>query len=961
MFGQVGQVNQEVMTKIHRIVFLTFIPIFCGFNKLGAIHLESFKTHGRFLFQIDQATPVEWKSDFKGFKLIFKGISVSDLGAGLGSEEQWKTQVEHLTDPRLKSIKIKEKVNSVELSGSWKFPQGKWAYAKPEMEVFQYRQDHPDRYVVDFWYKEGPSVEQALRRKNQTELVSISNRIREHAKAIDFFKKKRLEQEAELIDPKRFCERPLDEKYDVILRFNPVHDKFDFSKWLPTNVPDKNYEYKIPTENDKQSQYVRLAYHLYSKDDPALTLRAIEFYEQEFRHNLKYQLEMKFLKSSALVRLGYTREAESLLRGIMVDSPGSEEALRAALYLVSKYMAKSLNLQILSTFMWLSEHYQNHSLVWVFHLGAAEAMYDLGQTERAGKEYRWLIENSPDPGIKAEASRRIGDLYLNRFQYEQALASYHQSEKYFPDQIHKDPAYYLNVGETLFHLKDYKQASEYFKNYLDKSFAHKSGWRATFRLAEITAIDGISEKDPSQIPNKAQENARVLYYETVNRFPYSLGATLARMRLFPCPDYGKVSFESQQRFYGEDAEAISDSGELSPVGLPEFKSITHLRSVISLGTKDQVVYLALSDSKIIKMDNFKSQFNFIAHSFTKMHIEALLENKSVIEALRFYDNIAPKLPKTDETIDISYLLKLAEAATNMGFYRVGLALIQEYDSKKLAHVEIDLDLSHRAFLEAKLIWALNGLAIPTVSSNAPVAPAASATPVVPNTGSGTVSSTPTLAPGQWVQDIRSLLANVKDGLPDTLGKEILLGMLNEKEKKFHEAIMHASRAQLMNRTPAMDAWLARIYEESNDIQGAASVFKQAQKEQSKSSSNTSIEQSLAASLGIPSDPTKVEMVSIEGELLSKLGKSDQAEELYKEASQEFKDNKRFQFYLAKTLLETHNRLKRNRAKEILEDLSQIKFPDNDPNLFWKEMAQSTLANLKIEQTINNDAKEGNHD
>src|SRR5581483_9784991 len=107
--------------------------------------------------------------------------------------------------------------------------------------------------------------------------------------------------------------------------------------------------------------------------------------------------------------------------------------------------------------------------------------------DRAAKEYEWVAEKAPDAKFRAEGALRQGDLFMSRFQYDQALASYFHGLHYFGKEAKDFASIHINRAEALYWLEQWDRAEEAFKAFLEGFPAHPEGWRAAFRIAEIHA------------------------------------------------------------------------------------------------------------------------------------------------------------------------------------------------------------------------------------------------------------------------------------------------------------------------------------------------------------------------------------------------------------------------------------------------------------------------------------------
>ncbi len=62
--------------------------VIAGANAESPLKLESFPSHSRLAFKIDESVEPVWRSTSDGFELLLKGYWLSDLGAPLGNERE---------------------------------------------------------------------------------------------------------------------------------------------------------------------------------------------------------------------------------------------------------------------------------------------------------------------------------------------------------------------------------------------------------------------------------------------------------------------------------------------------------------------------------------------------------------------------------------------------------------------------------------------------------------------------------------------------------------------------------------------------------------------------------------------------------------------------------------------------------------------------------------------------------
>ena len=203
------------------------------------IDIRSFKTHGRVSLRVDPSVEVERidavRESSKGFRILLKGLQLSDLGAPFGAEVQWAREVEAaaIRDPRLARLSLSEREDGVIVQGAWKFASGAAAPAVPRMESFHYRRNDDARYVVDFWPKPGPTVSEARAAGERSARVAALAEARRRMQGRRDRRIASEKQRAGHDDNLRFCREAWDEKREVFLPFHPVVDRFEFSQVLP--------------------------------------------------------------------------------------------------------------------------------------------------------------------------------------------------------------------------------------------------------------------------------------------------------------------------------------------------------------------------------------------------------------------------------------------------------------------------------------------------------------------------------------------------------------------------------------------------------------------------------------------------------------------------------------------------------------------------------------------------------
>ncbi|OFZ21055.1 MAG: hypothetical protein A2X94_06915 [Bdellovibrionales bacterium GWB1_55_8] len=896
-----------------------------------ALRIQTFKTHGRLALSVDESVPVEWKNGSRGFEILLKGIALTDLGVPSGQQEEWKANFRAAADPRLAGLSFEETASGVLIRGQWKYPIGRNAPAVPAMETFEYREKAP-RYVVDFWWKSGPTVSEVESARARVKKAQAESKARMESKqrADRRLASQKTRQEAESA-VQGFCAEPLKDSTDVFLSFLPFHEKIDFGRWFSAKVPDENYSYFIPEAKTRDAQYVRLALELYKQGKPALTVRTLEFFEREHPGS-EFRYEMRLLKASALVKLGLSGESDEILSQLVIDAKDSPVGLHSAMFLANSRFQKGSHLAAMESFFWLANRHPKHSLNWVFHLGAAESLYLLKQTERAAKEYQWVIENAPSDSDKAEAAIRVGDLYMDRFQYEQALASYYESLSHFQEQVKGFPSVFVNRAEALYQLGQYDRAKDAFSQFLEKHPGHPSGWRAAFRLGEISGRKGGEQ---------ARAESRHWFNETINRFPFSPGATLARMRLVPCGDQGGFDLAGMERFFREDAARFDGAGEIQMKRYGTFKALSQVRALVTLGHDDQAVTLALRELAQPANSAAQPYLGKIVNFLFRKTILQLLENGKKYEALAFYHERKEMLLK-DSGNDFDYLLALSRAGSDLGLGSVGKELAELYDKsvsksprnggRMIAAEQAADDLEEQAraseqrFARAKANW---------VSQN------------------GASSKIPAAA----ASEIRNLLAGVTDESRYSFEKYVILSLLEEREGNFTAALAHAAKAQVLAPESAakdrdlalrLEAHVAMLQVGGGDSRMALELLRALEQKIGRIQGAGGESSVVASSLGLAPAPSLEALVIAEAGALEKLGRWSEAAVAYEKAIEKGWSGDRAVFGNARALLKTGTKVEVEKGRTAMRKLAS-----GAGDGFWKKLAAETLAN-----DTKRDAKEG---
>lgn len=881
-----------------------------------AVDLESFRSHSRFAIRADESVEPIWKDRAGGFELLMKGLWLADLGAPLGAEADWMAKaLARLKDDRLASVQFEETPQGLTIRGTWKFATGKDRPAEPTMERFDFREKTPARYVVDFWPKKGPTVA-------EVEAARERERRMAERKALEDMRNRRVERKVasqkereQAEDLGRFCREPLSAETDIFLPFYPVHERIELSRWIPSTTADADFEYVEPASSSRDAQYMRLALDLYRQGKPALAIKTADFFDAEHPKS-PFGEQMRFLRANAMLKLGHVTQAEEIFKELGRLSGKSAVTIKSAIFLAAKAYERNYYLGALEAFTSLSERFPQHSLNWVFHLAAAETLYALKQGERAAKEYQWVTIHGPDPKGAAQAALRLGDLYLDRQQYERALAAYFQGLRRFGDKADIFPAVFVNRAEALYWLEDFDRATEAFTSFLEKFPSHPAGWRATLRIGEIYArkADAASQK-----------KARDSFYETVNRYPFSPGATLARLRLLPCGDHGGFDLSASEVFFDREAKNFKTSQiDVRAEKYHDLRALARVQTFISLGTATRSVDVAIEEVRMVGTPRARERIvTSLSELFRRSILDQLAAGKG-FEALKFYESRRPKVPRLET--DPDFLMKLSQAASDLGLGTFASELSGEHGQamaelirrgkgRELAsHDPSDLDVrlkqAERAFTEAKALW----IAVGTGSEK----------------GEGLEKK---------LSRVTELLSLVPEESEFSYERELILGLLNERSGRPASALNHAVRSQLMmpanskrEDAPRVDFWVSRLQGIAGSKKAAIDGLRKIQ-----AMPQTGGAHGKAAALGVAAVPSRQVLVLNEAELLSEQKLWGEAANAYAKAVDEGFGGNHALYRYAQALKQNGDAESGKKARAALEKI--VKSETND---FWKKLAKESL-------------------
>lgn len=889
------------------------------------VKIQTFKTHSRLTLRLDASVEAARQNpqseSVKGFEVLFKGLGLADLGAPFGAEGEWLRQIEAVTssDPRLGSLRIKELESGILVRAQWKFPGGKSAPADPRMETFHYRKGNS--YFVDFWPKPGPTAIEARaageRRRKEEKLKAIESTV----KARQDQRRQVAQAQAELEDSMRFCREPWDESREVFLQFNPVRSSFNFDRFFPHSSPDQEYPYSALQGDSEEAQYFRLAMKLFKREKFALVQKTLDFFDKKFKDSV-LAVESKFLRANAMLRMGYEEQGMSALRKIISESPKTPPALHSAMFLAYKSLASGDSLGAFEQFMWLSQNHSTHRLNWVFHMGIGETLSNLRQAGKAAQEYRWVMENAPDPRSQVEGAVRIGDLSLERQQYDQALAAYFLALQEYPKELQGFPHYWINRAESLYWLGEHDRASMGFAEFLERFGGHPSAWRATYRLAEIEGRVGNERR------------AKELLIETINRFPYSPGSALARARVMACEPSQNPGAQGIKEFFDGEFNRYTGDGQVVMDRFADYRGLGYVRALLSAGAQEEAIAIALEELDGRSENKARvSVAKMLEHLFRKVILKKLgtsPNDDSRILALSYYNEFGSRVPHYPGNVESDYLLKLSQAAIDLGMLAWGQDIAKVHQSRvgadrliasaDPASLERRLLDSEKAATEARALWIEQG---PGISKDAKSSAA-----------------------------FRSLLERVIEESPLSYERELMLSLLERDAGRPALALTHLLKAQALapaaeREAPRMLFLLAGLQAGAGNARAAATTYRQLRQKLGESAEKGGADPDRLIKLHLPAPATLQAILLMECEQLTRLSGWGDIARVLAEGDQAGHLNSALRYEYAKALKRTGNAKDLDRSNEVLRLLAE-----SAPEDFWKNLAREALNNP------NGNAKEG---
>lgn len=890
----------------------------------GSLEIEPQSSFSRLKITLDHSFQPVLIDSPKGFRIEVPAATLMDVGIPFGSEAAFNEYLKNMKDERLERIRVRELESKLVIEGDYRFPSGEKAFATPRMEHFDFRKVDQGKFIVDFFYKKGPTrIELDRARKGE---VARQERVRvEELRRRDLARKQ--SRERRIQDARNallFCEQPLSRENNVFLKMKAEHEVLRLGSYFPEKIPDHRFEYSEPREKTEEADMVRLALKLSRSNSHALVIKTVDFLKKEYPKS-EYLPEMLFLVANAYYRMGLEDRGKLILQDLAKKEKGTPVGLQTAGFLAVQNFKNQQWLAALDAFLTLKKEMPKHEWLWLFRYGVAESLHQIKQGEQARGEYEWLSRNAPKAEIRAEAAFKSGDDLFDRGQYAQAVTAYQAAIRTHGAFLSRYPAVLLNLAESYFQLDELDRAEKEFKRYLDYGSAQPVAWRAGLRLAEITAIrEGMSAK------------AEKAFLDTVNRFPVSPGALIARIRMLPCRTHGGFDLPAAERLIASpEVTNFPVDGPVYPGQFRELSGLTEVRTLVSFGEYQKAIergVVRLRENPGIETRKLIEQTMISA---IKIILEKKLNEGDVFGAIAFYEKHGDYLPLPGhDPLSDDLRIRLAGAAAEKNLSRFALKLIEPYrlmnDASRKAVIEaiekhvapegID-EQEERSWVEAKTLW------------NSPDFDAED---------------------DEMSERLVARLEFIRETSPRALEKHLLLALLYREQEEYSKALAQAKiLAPLVSRrSPLQRAQILSLAGELGnrtlDADFAAKSFREARQAltKAKDKEGAGYGEGLAYRQ-LSAAPAEATLVKGEGEALEKQEKWKEAVALYSRAVENKVGGNHILYAHAKAILKSGGKDSRRSARVSLQKIEQSQ--DDD---VWKRLAQETLKEI---------AKEGNDD
>ena len=715
MIGTVGKFNHirrsdllKIMRRTTLLVMLsTPITAFPASEFDGSIEIESQASYSRLKIAIDESFKPVLQEQKGGFEIVIPAATLMDIGVPFGSEEGFNQYLSQQQDDRITHLAVREKEGKLIITGRYHFPTGAQTLANPVMEHFDFRRNEQGKFIADFFYRKGPTLAEANRAKKEKD--EKQQRLSREA-LLKKEAERKASREKRMIDSRNallFCDQPVDKENTVFMKFKANHRILKFVDYFPEKVPDFRFEYFEPKGDSEEEEMVKLALKLSRENKHALSIKTVEFLEKQYPKS-KYIAEMRFLKANSYYHLEMDDKGRELIQDLARTARGSEVGLQSVAFLAVQSFKNKEWLAALDAFMGLKREMPNHPLIWLFRYGIAECLYQIRQTDQAKDEYAWVAKNAPKEEVRAEAAFKSGDLLFERGQYAQAIVAYLTAIQKNESKLPHYPEVLANLAESYFQLEEFKKASDTYQKFLAYGKGRPDAWQASLRIAETQSFH-----------EKVNPQVEKAFTETINSYPISPGAVIARLRLIPCGTHGGFDLGASNRFFNSpEVQNFTGDGMIYVEPFKELLGLTEVRALLSFEQDEQAVKKGIEHLRENPSVPVRRLIETAMIGGIKRILDKQLSSGQEMEAIVTYEKYGDflPLPSHDPMAD-DLRMKLAKVASEHKLTTLALKIVEPYrqiseqsEKEVIAAIEKNLVLAgadeqeERNLIEARTLW-----------------------------------------------------------------------------------------------------------------------------------------------------------------------------------------------------------------------------------------------------------------
>lgn len=570
------------------------------------------------------------------------------------------------------------------------------------IEYFDYRNKVPSEIALDYWLKNQKAGSNVAEQSLKTSLKPAAEKPARR-KLAHVSKAAKHEPVKSTAPNFAGCGQPLNHAVDGGTLWKVYHKPFNYRAFFNLMPADANYAYPGVTPKkgellgarSKEVAHYRLCFKLYKEGKYALVLRSIDFFEKQYAASAM-RPELEFLKASTLVQLSrllrterYMDQALDLYRSILLEQPDSERARLSLAFLVQQLMDRGTPVFALEYALMGADQGSkdpNDMTRWVYRLASAEALFVLGEHDRAERALQLIMDQGN--AISPEAAFRMGEVFSSRKLFERAILAYEKAIRQFSAEANRFPTAFFNLAEAYFRIGRHDEAERVYREF-EKRFTNDSAlWAVEVRLAELEQMK-VKATDV-----KAHERIKGLYEEIVNRHPYSPGATMAELRLSTC--YRDLKAGDGTRQFFENLFGVRDLKKLeSPLVEP-----AEVELWLDLSECRFNLYNGNYRAALKRADDYRQKLAKLelGESFKKVFAEAVLKlaaklskdgnEKELLAVVEHYGDLAPR-PEP-----VPYLMAITKAKQAQKDYNAVASGLTALEGRLAEATDAEKDLFH---------------------------------------------------------------------------------------------------------------------------------------------------------------------------------------------------------------------------------------------------------------------------